>query len=187
MKKALSVLLAVILVIGTLTLAACGSSDSGGKKEQKVDEKNLSFTTVGELKSAGTEYDFIAAERKLEDDAAVCVIKADAEGEITVPAQYDGKDVAAVISESQSSDRLTSLTLENGVSYIENCFTESSSVQALTLPASVKGVYHSFNSNSALREVSFPTSVKYIVGSFCSCSALAGSLAAFMITENRPM
>lgn len=173
MKKALSILLTVAMLLGVLTLTACGGSDSNEKKETKVDESKLSFTTVGELKSSGTEYAFIEAERRLEDDAVVCVIKADAADDVAIPAQHDGKDVVAVTSESQEgSDKLTALTVADGVSYIENCFGDNSNIKTVTLPATVKGVFHSFNHNTGLTEMTFPASVKYIVDAFCDCSLL---------------
>lgn len=165
MKKSLSILLIYVLIVGTLVLSGCGGNTSDGKSE--VDTKYLSFTTVGELKKTDAEYEFIKADSKLADDLVVCQIKDDAEGDITVPATHDDKDVVAVISESaEGNTKFTSLTLENGVSFIENCFAESSYLEALTLPDSIKGVYHSFNHNDGLEKVIFPASVKYIVDSF---------------------
>ena len=169
MKKVLSVLLICALICGALVFTACG--ESGGGKKADVDEKNLSFTTVGDVKSAGS-YEFISADGKVEEDKIVCTIKADAEGELTIPAEYDGKEVVALTAEADSSDKVTAITIESGVSFIENCYKTSSAVAKLTLPDTVKGVFHSFN-GCELTELSFPAETKYITDAFNSCAKLA--------------
>lgn len=174
MKKVLSILLILCVILSAAVFTACGSSDSGGKENQSsVDTENLSFITLGELKSAGAEHEFIKADTKLTDDLIVCTIKKDASGELVIPAEYEGKAVVAVLSEAVSPEKITSLSLDNGVAYIENCLPADAGVTSLTLPATVKGVYNSFNDCASLTEVSFPSCVKYIVNSFNSCGALA--------------
>ncbi len=168
MKRSIALLLATFLILGALTFTACGGSNGS---KTSFDEKILSFTTIGDLKKSGTEYEFITANSKLEDDGVVCQLSADASGAITIPAKYDDKEVIAVISENAENTQATSLNLENGISFIENCFTGSSAVESITLPASVKGIYNSFNA-SAVSELSFPTGVKYIVNSFNNCEKL---------------
>ena len=161
MKKTMAILLATALIFSALVFTACSSG--GG----------MSFISIGELKKSGTEYDFLKANSSLEDDLLVCQLAADASGEITVPAEKDGKKVVAVISEGTENDKATALTLEEGVKFIENCFKDSSAVATLTLPGSFKEVYHSFNHNSALTEVVFGRSAQYIVDSFNECDKLA--------------
>ncbi len=170
MKKSIALLLAALFILSALSFTACSGSEKSDKKE--VDEANLSFITVGELKTSGAEYEFVKADKKLADDQIVCRIKAAAEGDLTIPAEYDGKAVVAVIGEAESNEKVTGITLENGVSYIENCLSKSS-VKTLSLPATVKGIYDSFNQLTSLTEVSFPSSVKYILNSFSLCAELA--------------
>lgn len=167
MKKSIALLLAALFILSALSFTACG----GSKSEKKADDKNLSFTTVGELKKSGAEYDFIKSDSKLEDDGVVCQIKKDASGEVTIPAEHDGKTVVAVTGDLEKNFRVTSLSLESGVSYIEDCTLNG--VGSVTLPATVKAIYSSFNDNTELKEISIPFSVKYIVNSFNKCEKLA--------------
>ena len=50
MKKSLSVLLVFALIIGMLMITACSSSEKSGNKTA-VDETNLSFSTVADVKT----------------------------------------------------------------------------------------------------------------------------------------
>ena len=173
MKKTLSILLVFTLILGTLFISACSSSD---KKEKgaEVDEKNLSFSTIADLKSSGTTYEFIENNRGIEHVMIVCNIKKDASGDLTVPAEYDGKEVVALLSEDPSNASVTSITLDKGVSYIENCFSEKSdALTALTLSDAATGIYNIFNNAVALAEVTFTDSIKVIDKSFNTCAALA--------------
>ena len=165
MKRSIVLLLAFAMILGMLTLAACGNSDSKAAQD-------FTFKTVGDLKKSGDEYAFLKSNGSLEDDLLVCVIPDSASGEVTVPAKNDNKTVVAVISESASNDKVTSIKLEAGVKFMENVFTDSSAVASLELPKGFKEIYKSFN-KSALTEVSFPSTVQYIVDSFCECEKLA--------------
>lgn len=172
MKKTLSILLAFTLILGTLFITACSSSDEK-KKDAEVDEKNLSFSTIADLKSSGTTYEFIDNNRGIEDDMIVCTVKKDASGDLTIPAKYNDSDVIALISEDQKNASVTSITLEDGVQFIENCFSESSdALTSLTLSDSATGIYHSFNNAAALTEVNFPAGVKEIDDAFNADAAL---------------
>ena len=171
MKKSLALLLACAIVLSALVFTACGGSDEKKAEEKAVE--GVTFTTVGELKKSGTTYDFITANSDVKDDAVVCQINKDADGDVTIPATHDDQAVVAVISEApEALATLTSLTIEDGVLYIENCFKELSFLETLTLPGTVKAFYHSFNNNSGLKELSFPFTVKYIVDSFNNALSL---------------
>lgn len=166
MKKTLSVLLVFTLILGTLFISACSSSEKE-KKGAEIDETNLSFSKIADLKSSGTAYDFLSSNRGIEDDMIVCTIKKDASGDLTIPAKYNDSSVIALISEDQNNAAVTSITVEDGVTYIENCFGKSSDgLTSLKLSDSVKDICHSFNSAAALTEVSFPYSVKVISDAF---------------------
>ncbi len=161
MKKAAALVLIAALVFSALVFTACSA---GGA---------MSFITVGELKKSGTEYSFLKSNSSLDDALLVCQIAADATGEVTVPAKHGEKEVVAVISEKPENEKISALTLEQGVRFIENCFPDGSTLKKLTLPDSFKEVYHSFNHAGELTEVSLPRSVQYIVDSFCECEKLA--------------
>ena len=163
MKRSIALLLITMLVLGALIFTGCGESSGGGS--------SFTFKTVGELKSSDTAYGFLKSDRRLAEDALVCVVGDGASGDITVPAKHDDKDVAAVIGESDTNDKVTSVTLEDGVMYIENCFSKSSAVKTLTLPAGFKGIFNSFN-GSEIAELSCPSTCQYIVDSFCDCAKL---------------
>lgn len=172
MKKTLSVLLVCALILGMLMITACSSSEKKGDKAA-VDETNLSFSTVADVKGSGTAYEF-AENRGVEDDMIVCTIKKDASGELTIPAKYDDKTVIALISEDKTNEGVTSLTVEDGVSYIDSCFAESSkALAALSLPESLTGIYQSFNKCEALNALSTPSGLKDLSNSFCDCANLA--------------
>lgn len=172
MKKTLSVLLVFALMIGTLMITACSSSEKSGNKAA-VDETNLSFSTVADVKNSGVVYEF-ADHRDVEEDMIVCTIKKDASGELTIPAEYNDKTVIALISEDKTNTGVTSLTIEDGVGYIDNCFAESSGALAsLSLPDSLSGIYQSFNKCEALSAFSAPSGLKDLIDSFCDCAVLA--------------
>lgn len=172
MKKSLSVLLVFALIFSMLMITACSSSEKKGDKAA-VDETNLSFSTVADIKGSGVAYEF-AENRDVEDDMIVCTVKKDASGELTIPAEYDDKTVIALISEDKTNTGVTSLTVEDGVGYIDNCFAESSAALAsLSLPDSMTGIYHSFNKCEALDALSAPSGLKTLSESFCDCANLA--------------
>lgn len=172
MKKVLSVLLILCILFTAAALTACGGSDSAEKDTKaEVDTENLSFSTLGELTKNGAEHEFIKSDWNLTDDLIVCTIKKDASGDLAIPAEYDGSKVIAVIGEDAANEKVTSVSIENGVSYIENCLSDSD-IKSLSLPASLKGIFSAFNSSAGLTEVSFPSCVKYIVNSFNACGAL---------------
>lgn len=171
MKRTLALLLACMVILSALVFTACGGSAEKKSEEKAVE--GVTFTTVGDLKKSGTTYDFITANSDVQDEAVVCQINKDAEGDLTIPATHDDKDVVAVISEApEAATKLSSVTIEVGVLYVENCFKDLSYIESLTLPSSVKAFYHSFNNNSGLKEISFPFTVKYIVDSFNSALSL---------------
>lgn len=172
MKKAIALLLVFTVVLCAAVFSACSGSDKDKDSKKEVDEKNLEFITVGDLKATGEAFGFIKNNRNLDDGLIVCRIKTGAEGDISVPAEYDGKEVVAVVSEEDSEDKIASLTLEDGVSFIEHCGASGTPITTLSLPGSLKGIYASFNGCDALKEVSFPASVKCIVSSFNQCGAL---------------
>ena len=175
MKKSIALLLTALIVLSALTFAACGGSGSSDKKEdsgKQVDEVNLKFTALGDLKKSGLEYEFLKADAKLEDDLFICEIKSGAEGDLNIPAEYNGKQVVAVTGEAETYDKVTSITIESGVSYVEYCLYLESGIRSIAIPPTVKGIYNSFSQCSSLTEISCPSGVKYIFDSFNACGAL---------------
>jgi hypothetical protein len=152
----------------TLTWDAVPRDEFYADLKKRPDEYATSPANVEEFYLAMEPY---AAEG---DDMIVCTIKKDASGELTIPAKYDDKTVIALISEDKTNEGVTSLTVEDGVSYIDSCFAESSkALAALSLPESLTGIYQSFNKCEALNALSAPSGLKDLSNSFCDCANLA--------------
>ena len=110
MKKALSLLLIILLILGSLTFASCSLL------------KGVRFLTIGDLlEENGYSQSFLALDEvKQKKDAYVYQITKDDVGEIEIPNRHYDKPVIAVIAANSENDAITSLKFSDSVKYIED-------------------------------------------------------------------
>lgn len=201
MKKAISILLPAVLVFAAcFSLCACGKN--------KGEEKDAHFVT---LKEISKEYPAFKSRFKdldslrYSDIHYVYLLTEKDEGEITVPDTYKGKKVVLVTAEG-ATPKLTSLTVEDNVGYIEsvcgekdqggalekvrlpksiiakNCFNYCGSLKSADISGAMKTT-NCFN-DSSVEELN-ADNVKNIINSFNRCAKLKNAgLSNVISVEN---
>lgn len=179
MKKAISVLLIALLALGSLTLTACGPAGltyitvgelkSSEKEELAAIKDKLSYLTPpdkDQSEDAEDDDDYDSDDDDEEeateaptigDDAVICILTADAAGEIEVLSEYKEAPVVLVTAQKGALENVTSLTIPDSVKYLENIGGdgESSALESLSLPSGAR-MKNCFCGCSALKTVDLP-------------------------------
>ncbi len=159
-KKLAKLLLWVTAAAGLFFLTGCGS-------QIQEEDGGIRFLKPGNLGG----YDFLQFCK--DQDVYICDIREVSAAELTVPSEYRGKAVVAVIgSLTGGNSTLTSLKIGEGVLYLEN-IAGLSALKSVTLPSSVTFLKDAFQNCPLLEEIVFPGKISRIGGfSFRNCSAL---------------
>ncbi len=145
MKKAISFILIVLLILGVLPLSACGDLYAG-----------LEFVKIGEIdtiEDAKTKElidglsllpDAINDGYDHEDDY-ICIITEEASGEVEIPAYYSNQDVLFVTAYPGAGAAITTLSIQNMTGYIEGVGNDDASAALTTTSILCAGIKNSFN------------------------------------------
>ena len=195
MKKTSFPAILLAAVLSCLLMCSCGPQDNKGpkiKRDDLRDTEALVFYTVSDYRSYSEEYSDLNSDeaiRALEysaPDSYVCVLTEAADGEVKIPARHEGKSVVCLTSRSfQMTEKVTSLTVPEGISYIIGVFSlrsisedgsavasdEKRSFDGLTSVTLPAGAYirYSFNDCPGLMKLTAPVLNKTVKGSFNAC------------------
>ena len=145
MKKATSVILALLMAIGCLSFAGCGGP------------KGMRFVTVKELREKDdlpvdvSTLHCIDLESSVRSGDKVCIIVSGGEGELIIPEEDGGAPVTCVVgSKDIEGDLITSITFPDSVKYIENVGNKTSRLKAVEGSGDRAKIYNSFNDCNGL-------------------------------------
>lgn len=116
----------------------------------KAGNQGLAFSKISEVSG----YDFIKKYTG-RSDSYVCTVVTCEQKKLTIPAEYDGKPVVAVIGNRDSNDKLTEVVISKGIKYIEKAFCNYSALSKVSIPDSVIAINNSFNYCDKLTDVSY--------------------------------
>lgn len=165
MKKVISVLLITILILGSLTLTACGNK--GMQFVQVKDVENIKDEKTREL------IDSLSFLDKCRQDDYICILTDGATGEVEIPSAYKDDDVVYVTAFSDACKDITKLSLpENArfLQYVCNFDSDNDSLTAVT-PAEKMVLSDCFNFCTALDDAAFKE-VRTMKNCFNGCTAL---------------
>ncbi|MBO4872802.1 MAG: leucine-rich repeat domain-containing protein [Lachnospiraceae bacterium] len=159
-QRVRGIFLLLAVLAGLFFLAGCGN------QVQKTEE-GLTYWKPENLGG----YDFLT--KCKDQDVYICDIREVSTAELTVPSEFKGKPVVAVIgSPTGGNSTLTSLKIGEGVLYLER-IANLSALKSVTLPSSVTFLKDAFENCPLLEEIVFPGKIGWIGGfSFRKCSAL---------------
>lgn len=158
MKKVLSVLCILSIVMGCLFIPGCGAT-------------GMKFFTVDALKNSKAKFTFVD-ESDVDKDDLVCEIQPDAPASITIPYKVKDKKVAAVIGAKEPAKGLSSVKISEGIKYIEKAFVKFDNLKTVDLPKSVKSVWTSFKSCKKLESLNFKGELSLLIDAVKKCPAL---------------
>ena len=159
MKRALSLFLFAALLLSFSVLSGCGKA-----------EKN--YDSAGELqflRKAQVERNSNYSHISIEDGTCLCVIPDNAEGEITIPEEYDGRPVRAVTGGKNAA--LEKIVFECDQAKFKDC-CNGSLPESVTFKKDVESINSSFEGCDCLTSVTFKKDVKAINLSFSDCASL---------------
>lgn len=169
MKKALSVLMIAVLILGSLTLTACG-------------DKGMQFVLVRDVGSISDEstqelINSLICLDQCKLDSYICILTDAASGEVEIPAQYKGYNVVYVAAFEGACKDVTKLTLSENVLYLQNVCNFDGNNEALTSVTPVrKEMYLSdcFNFCTGLEDAAFEE-VRSMKNCFNGCKKLTAT------------
>ena len=145
MKKATSVILALLMAIGCLSFSGCGGP------------KGMRFVTVKELREKDdlpvdvSTLHCIDLESSVRSGDKVCIIVSGGEGELIIPEEDGGAPVTCVVgSKDIEGDLITSITFPDSVKYIENVGNKTGRLKAVEGSGDRAKIYNSFNDCNGL-------------------------------------
>ena len=144
-KKVLSGLLALCLVFGSASALPQGAfTDSATINASAEVEGNWEY--------------------EVQEDGTVAITKYNgSESEITIPATLGGKKIDAVYNCFSASDKITSVTVSEGITGLLNTFYGCSKLESVKLPNTLKSIgFITFESCSSLKSITIPESVTSI-------------------------
>jgi len=157
-KKTLSTMLTVAMLLSVLT--ACDSEAA------QYESLGIKFYKVSMVSGPKTLEGYSSP-----DDAYVCKLNGSTETSITVPSEFKGKPVIAVITDS-FNETITDITVSEGVLYIDQAFLGYKALANVVLPDSLKCICASFKQCESLVSVEIPNGVEIIDSSFEKCKNL---------------
>lgn len=179
MKKVLSALLIVILILGSLSLTACDSSNMRFLSIKYINTyKREETAALRERLSHLSEFEY-------RDEALVCILKDGASGDIEIPSEHDGHPVVYLTAEEKSDNKITSLTVPDSVQYMEHVCSyqkDNDTLASVTLPDNIV-IEDCFKRCAALETVELSEKTKELSDSFMSCTALESVTLGFRAKE----
>ena len=188
-------LTSIICITAVLLSAAAFSSCSGGTQENSIG--GLFSIDKEKLDEAAYEYKYVELSELLKKDeykdlkefeelgaeissakeegkkAYACVIEGETPAKLSVPAEYEGNPVLAVVGTSKGCNTLQELTIAEGISAIDGLFKEgNSALESLSVPRTLRGVWNSFNKCPKLQSVSLICTLENLRDSFKDCTGL---------------
>ncbi|SCW41492.1 Leucine rich repeat-containing protein [Ruminococcaceae bacterium YRB3002] len=159
-KKIMSIILTAAMLLTMPVLTACDSEAA------QYEPLGMKFYKVSMISGPKTLEGYPSP-----NDAYVCKIGDTSETSITVPSEFKGKPVVAVVTENYN-ETLTDVTISEGVLYVDQAFYGYKALANVSLPGSLKAICNSFRQCDSLVSIEIPDGVTVWDGSFENCKNL---------------
>ncbi|MBO7310961.1 MAG: leucine-rich repeat domain-containing protein [Clostridia bacterium] len=164
MKKALSILLAVVLLCSIL-LTGCNEDTKTEQTETTSTEEETGFTAT-----EGLEYNL-----NDDDTYSVSVGTAKSIENIIIPETYNGKPVTTLLYKAFKDAKMKSITIPDSIKNLRGfAFSGCTNLTSITIPANVTSIgANAFSGCASLTSITIPANVTSIgANAFKDCDML---------------